>query len=209
MLFHSTLTLGAILALSVASQTQAAELSASEIQNEVEFVERAAALDPQVLAPTPGATEEFLGRVSNQSTGQSVEIYCTSGPRTACKELSFFRVNGVRADTAFKRITVGALDAEVKNPKYHFPLASDWLLHPNEGDRNRDEEAEPLFFLVGVGEAVLITDVLLIPFRLVGRWISAPTYKNARLALYKTLTTGGTVPVNDRQFGALLKLLTE
>lgn len=183
-------------------------LDEATLHEEVRFIEQAANLDPEIIATS--ATEPvYLGRITNRSTQQSIEIDCIEGTKEACKKLGFYLISGIKADQPFKTIEVKKLNLMVSDgqPDFRYFATAEWVFYAGE---NESSGTNILLWLpIPIAEVLIVVDTLIAPVRAIVHFGKVGPYKKARKALYQALTTGATVSVSNKQFNALQSMLNQ
>jgi hypothetical protein len=209
-----TLFLFLALTLTLTSQSLAASLylrDEAELANFIQTpTETPTEVEPNPDANSPAASptaEIRMGEIINASTGQSIQVLCTKGTREACEVVSFYLVAGVRAPTPFKVTSLGSInqDAQYRAKRFRFWAANAWLIDDD------DALNAFLWFPLPVGPVLTIVDTILFPVRgvahLAGEKTRANKYKNARKLLYRALTTGASVEVNEKTHARIESLI--
>ena len=183
------------------------------VNAQTQFIEQAAENDSAIIqadnsteqhSGSNSADKKFLGRITNSSTHESIEIYSLGEDG---QTLGFFKVIGpVAPADPFKIMATSGFEKAVdsKKPDFKVTPGLDWEL-------NKFGEGDWTVFMVGavfgLTEAMLAYDVVISPIHLPVGAIKAHTYKKAKRNLYRAITSGSTVVVNSHQYKKILSFL--
>ena len=114
-------------------------------------------------------------------------------------ELGFFKMAGVLDVTPFKTVKTSELSGFVSSQDHSYTVLPI--------SKAVGEDAMGMLMWLGFGEVILAADIVSAPFRLIGYELKENTFKKAKKNIYKALSSGATVLVNNRQYNKVASLL--